>query len=69
MKKVCHHSGAQSGATRYVRAEHRLRLVLVCDQCGAERQEIGVVEYRPEPALECGSESTSADHVRASTSP
>jgi hypothetical protein len=68
MQKVCHHSGAQSGATRYLRQEHRLRLVLVCDQCGAERQEIGSVEYRPEPAFPSGSESISVAREQASTS-
>jgi hypothetical protein len=60
MEKVCHHSGAQSGATRYIRGEHRLRLVLVCDQCGAERHEIGSVEYHPEPSLSQAADAAGA---------
>jgi hypothetical protein len=29
-----------------------LRLVLLCDRCGAERQELGRVDYRPDPEVE-----------------
>ncbi|HKO26416.1 MAG TPA: hypothetical protein VJU80_03090 [Solirubrobacteraceae bacterium] len=48
---MCDHSGTHSGASRYVREEGELRLVLLCDQCGAERQELGRIEYRPEVVL------------------
>jgi hypothetical protein len=44
---TCDHSGAGSGATRYLREAGQLRLVLVCDQCGAERGELGRLDYRP----------------------
>jgi hypothetical protein len=52
---TCDHSGTYSGASRYVRDAGVLRLVLLCDRCGAERQELGTVEYRPDvnvPGLE-----------------
>lgn len=48
---MCDHSGTHSGASRYVREVGELRLVLLCDQCGAERQELGRMEYRPEVVL------------------
>ena len=54
---MCDHSGTYSGASRYVREDGELRLVLLCDRCGAERQELGRVKYRPEvrlPGLERG---------------
>lgn len=44
---ICDHTGTYSGACRYLRREHRLRLVLVCDACGAECGELGTVGYRP----------------------
>ena len=47
----CDHSGTYSGASRYSREAGELRLVLLCDQCGAERQELGRLEYRPEVIL------------------
>ncbi len=47
----CEHSGAQSGATVYVRRAGRLRLVLVCDQCGAIVSELSTLSYEPDPAL------------------
>jgi hypothetical protein len=34
-----------------VREAGELRLVLLCDRCGAERQEFGRLEYRPEVVL------------------
>jgi hypothetical protein len=49
---MCDHSGTYSGASRYVREAGELRLVLLCDQCGAERRELGRVEYRPDVRLE-----------------
>jgi hypothetical protein len=48
---TCDHSGTHSGATRYLRDAGELRLVLLCDRCGAERQELGRIEYRPEVIL------------------
>jgi hypothetical protein len=48
---VCDHSGTYSGASRYLRDTGELRLVLLCDRCGAERQELGRVKYRPEVLL------------------
>lgn len=47
----CNHSGAHSGATRYVRQTGQIRLVVVCDRCGAECAELGSLDYRPDPAL------------------
>ena len=44
----CDHSGTHSGAARYIRESGQLRLVLVCDQCGTERGELGRVEHRIE---------------------
>jgi hypothetical protein len=49
---MCDHSGTYSGATRYLRDSGELRLVLLCDRCGAERQELGRVDYRPDPEVE-----------------
>jgi hypothetical protein len=48
---MCDHSGTYSGASRYVREAGELRLVLLCDGCGAERQELGRVKYQPEVIL------------------
>ena len=48
---MCDHSGTHSGASRYIREVGELRLVLLCDRCGAERQELGRLEYRPEVIL------------------
>jgi hypothetical protein len=47
----CDHSGTCSGVSRYLREAGELRLVLLCDRCGAERQELGRVKYRPEASL------------------
>jgi hypothetical protein len=44
---MCDHSGTYSGASRYLRDAGKLRLVLLCDQCGAERRELGRLDYRP----------------------
>lgn len=49
---MCDHSGTHSGASRYLRDAGELRLVLLCDRCGAECQEVGRVEYRPAPEVE-----------------
>jgi len=45
---TCDHSGTYSGASRYLRDAGVLRLVLLCDRCGAERGELGRVNYRPD---------------------
>ena len=44
---ACDHSGAHSGACQYLRAAGLLRLVFVCDECGAERGELATLAYRP----------------------
>jgi HD-GYP domain-containing protein (c-di-GMP phosphodiesterase class II) len=44
---ACDHSGPHSGAARYERESAQLRLVLVCDRCGAEQNEFGNLGYRP----------------------
>ncbi len=48
---TCDHSAAHSGITRYSRHTGQLRLVLVCDACGAERRQLGKLDYSPDP---CG---------------
>jgi HD-GYP domain-containing protein (c-di-GMP phosphodiesterase class II) len=48
MTVACDHSGAQNGEARYLREAGQLRLVLVCDACGAECAELQRVGYRPE---------------------
>jgi HD-GYP domain-containing protein (c-di-GMP phosphodiesterase class II) len=45
----CDHSALQSGGARYLRTDSELELVLVCDDCGAERERLGRVAYRLEP--------------------
>jgi HD-GYP domain-containing protein (c-di-GMP phosphodiesterase class II) len=47
MGLACDHVGTHSGATRYDRETTELRLVLICDQCGAELGELRRVEYAP----------------------
>jgi len=49
MATACDHSGSHSGAARYLRESGLLLLVLVCDGCGAERAELGTIEYAPNP--------------------
>ncbi len=46
---ACDHSEWYSGATRYLREAAQLRLVLVCDVCGAERAQLGRIDYRLQP--------------------
>lgn len=48
---VCDHSGPHSGATRYSRETSQLRLVVVCDVCGCECNELTRVDYLPRPEL------------------
>jgi len=44
---ACDHSASHSGGLRYLRSEHQLRAVLVCDRCGAERLELERIAYVP----------------------
>ena len=46
---ACDHSAAHSGLARYLRGTSQLQLVLVCDGCGAERRQLGLIDYRLEP--------------------
>jgi len=48
MVVACDHSGAHNGQARYLREAGELRLLLVCDACGAERAELDRIGYRPE---------------------
>jgi HD-GYP domain-containing protein (c-di-GMP phosphodiesterase class II) len=48
MAVACDHSLAQSGELRYLHEAGQLRLVLVCDACGAECAELQRVGYRPD---------------------
>jgi hypothetical protein len=65
---MCDHSGTYSGASLYLRDAGQLRLVLLCDECGAECREIGRVAYRPDvripgrqpPGIPAGALGTSA---------
>lgn len=43
---ACDHSGAHNGESRYLREAGQLRLVLVCDACGAECAELRRVDYQ-----------------------
>jgi HD-GYP domain-containing protein (c-di-GMP phosphodiesterase class II) len=44
---ACDHSALHSGGARYLREAAQLRLVLVCDECGAERAELDTMDYAP----------------------
>jgi len=44
---ACDHSALHSGGARYLRGAGQLRLVLVCDSCGAERAELDRMDYAP----------------------
>jgi HD-GYP domain-containing protein (c-di-GMP phosphodiesterase class II) len=46
---ACDHSASHSGGARYLRGAGQLQLVLLCDQCGAERAQLERVDYRPNP--------------------
>jgi HD-GYP domain-containing protein (c-di-GMP phosphodiesterase class II) len=43
---ACDHSGTHNGESRYLREAGLLRLVLVCEACGAERAELRRIGYR-----------------------
>jgi HD-GYP domain-containing protein (c-di-GMP phosphodiesterase class II) len=44
---ACDHSALHSGGARYLRDAGQLRLVIVCDECGAEQAELERVDYAP----------------------
>lgn len=44
---TCDHSAPHSGIASYLRETFQLRMALVCDGCGAEREELGKIDYRP----------------------
>jgi HD-GYP domain-containing protein (c-di-GMP phosphodiesterase class II) len=46
---ACEHSALRSGQARYLPASGQLQLVLVCDSCGEQCEDLGVVDYRPRP--------------------
>jgi HD-GYP domain-containing protein (c-di-GMP phosphodiesterase class II) len=48
MTMACDHSALYSGGARYLREAGQLRLVLVCDRCGAERTELERIDYSPQ---------------------
>jgi HD-GYP domain-containing protein (c-di-GMP phosphodiesterase class II) len=48
---TCDHSRPYSGAARYLRDRGQLRLVVVCDGCGAVRLVVGELDYRPRARL------------------
>jgi HD-GYP domain-containing protein (c-di-GMP phosphodiesterase class II) len=49
MVMACDHSASHSGGARYVREAGQLQLVLLCDDCGAERAQLQRIDYRPNP--------------------
>jgi hypothetical protein len=63
---ACDHLGTRSGASRYLREVGKLRLILVCDQCGAECSELGTLDYRTKA---CRSVAQSPALTVASTAP
>jgi len=44
---ACDHSAPHTGTARYLRDSDQLLLMLVCDRCGAQRSELGRIDYRP----------------------
>jgi HD-GYP domain-containing protein (c-di-GMP phosphodiesterase class II) len=44
---ACDHSAPHSGALRYLRDTAQVRLAVLCDHCGAERAQLGSIDYRP----------------------
>jgi HD-GYP domain-containing protein (c-di-GMP phosphodiesterase class II) len=49
MTTPCLHDGGHSAVGRYLRGAGRLRFVLICDGCGAERGDVDSLAYRPHP--------------------
>ena len=75
MARSCAHEGGHSAVGRYIAGAGRLRFLLVCDACGAERGDVDTVAYRPRPrpfanhpaeriARELGLEPRRAERVR-----
>jgi len=71
---TCGHEGGHSAVGRYAKPG-RLRFVLVCDACGAERGHVDTLSYRPAPrpfathpaeliALELGIDAHTAARIR-----
>jgi hypothetical protein len=48
----CSHSGFYSGVGVYSQEAHKLRYVLICDECGEEMKEILAEDYAPNPVFE-----------------
>lgn len=48
----CQHAGYYSGLGMYAKESQALRYVLICDDCGAEMQEVLTQQYAPDPILE-----------------
>jgi HD-GYP domain-containing protein (c-di-GMP phosphodiesterase class II) len=44
---ACDHSATHSGVLKYLRGAAKLRMTVVCDECGAEQGEIASIDYRP----------------------
>ncbi len=51
MASDCDHSAPHSGALRYQQDLGQLRMLLVCDGCGAELGELGRESYQPQARL------------------
>jgi HD-GYP domain-containing protein (c-di-GMP phosphodiesterase class II) len=49
MDMGCDHSASHSGGARYLPQTGQLQLVLVCDACGAERAQLGRIDWAPDP--------------------
>ena len=49
MASSCAHAGGHSAVSRYLPGAGRLRFLLVCDACGAERGDVDSLAYRPHP--------------------
>ena len=49
MAATCVHDGGHSAVGRYLPGAGRLRFLLVCDACGAERGDVDSLAYRPHP--------------------
>ncbi len=49
MAPLCAHDGGHSAVGRYMPGAGRLRFLLVCDACGAERGDVDSLAYRPRP--------------------
>ncbi len=66
---MCDHSGAYNGEARYLRDAGQLRLVLICEGCGAEREELGRIPYRPDARSVDGPAELTAAEPRPAARP